>query len=150
MKLVMIVFVTLAACHSRDAAVPARSAEPLTTTAHSSAASLQPRQSSREERIEAAAALTAQYANSRLADWKIRARAGGADCDILTVHTSVIMEDSMVEALHYGAGAYDVYDGGIEQFYKHERFRGVIYKDATNHPWMYGSIGAEDGAATCQ
>ena len=112
-------------------------------------ATVQPRMTTRANRIAAAAEFTGRYAASRLESWKVRASAAGADCRVLAVHTSLIMDDSMVEALHYGAGAYDVYDGGVERFYPRQSFRGVVYEDATRHTWTYGEVTAAEAAALC-
>lgn len=102
-------------------------------------------------RIVAAEALTARYARSRLATWDIRASAAGADCSVLLVRTSLILEDSMIEALHYGAGAYAVYAGGVQQFYRDGKFRGVAYKDASDRMWAYGELtsGEEKSLTPC-
>src|SRR5688572_155383 len=80
------------------------------------------------DRMAAASSFTSLYARSRLARWQVRGHAAGAGCDVLLIETSIVMEDSMVEALHYGGGAYDVYKGGIRQFSNDRSFRGVAYK----------------------
>lgn len=91
-------------------------------------------------RITAAATFTKDYEQSRLRNWKIRASAAGTGCDVLFVETGIILEDSMIEALHYGAGDYEIYPGGIQQFFGDRGFRGVAYKDASDHIWTYGAI----------
>jgi hypothetical protein len=96
------------------------------------------------ERMLAANALTDRYAQSRLARWEVRGHAAGTDCTVLFVETSILMEDSMVEALHYGAGAYDVYKGGVQQFSRDRSFRGVAYKDTSNRIWTYGEVDAAE------
>src|SRR5437764_651225 len=58
-----------------------------------------PKPSPVDLRIAAARVFTQRYASSRLVAWKVRAAAAGRDCDVLLVDTSIIMEDSMVEAL---------------------------------------------------
>jgi hypothetical protein len=99
----------------------------------------------RDTRIAAAHAFTGRYAHSRLSGWDIRASAAGADCDVLFVRTSIILEDSMIEAMHYGAGAYDVYTGGVQQFCRDRTFRGVAYKDASEKVWTYGAVTIGEG-----
>ena len=99
-----------------------------------------PKPSPVDLRIAAARVFTQRYASSRLAAWKVRAAAAGRDCDVLLVDTSIIMEDSMVEALHYGGGAYDVGGGGVETFCRARAFRGVAYKDSTERIWTYGDV----------
>ena len=98
-----------------------------------------PKPSRTDVRVAAARVFTQQYAHSRLAGWNVHATAAGRDCDILLVDTSVIMEDSMVEALHYGGGSYSVAgNGGVEHFCRERAFRGVAYKDPTARVWTYG------------
>lgn len=91
-------------------------------------------------RSSAASALTDRYAHSALSRWEVRGRAAGGDCSVLYVETSIILEDSMVEALHYGVGAYDVYAGGIQQFSRDRAFRGVAYKDSSGRVWTFGEV----------
>jgi hypothetical protein len=93
-------------------------------------------------RVIAAQFFTQRFAHSRFADWKIRANAAGRDCDVLLVQTPVVMEDAMVEALHYGAGAYGVVDGGVQRFARDRAFRGVAYKDSSGRFWTYGDVTA--------
>jgi hypothetical protein len=97
--------------------------------------------------VAAANLFTDRYAHSRFAAWKVRASARGRDCDVLLVETDMVMEDSMVEAMHYGAGAYGVVDGGVQRFYRDRSFRGVAYKDSSGRIWAYGNVTAQDAAA---
>ena len=90
--------------------------------------------------------LTDRYAHSRFAGWNVRASARGRDCDVLLVETDMLMEDSMVEAMHYGAGAYGVVDGGVQRFCRDRAFRGVAYKDSSGRIWAYGNVTAQDAA----
>lgn len=99
----------------------------------------------RDQHISAADAFTQQYAASRLAAWNIKAGAAGSDCDVLFVRTSIILEDSMIEALHYGAGAYNVYPGGVQKFYRDREFRGVTYTDPSERVWTYGKVDEDEG-----
>jgi hypothetical protein len=96
--------------------------------------------------VAAANVFTARYAHSRFAGWKVRASARGRDCDVLLVETDMVMEDSMVEAMHYGAGAYGVIDGGVQRFCRDRAFRGVAYKDSSGRIWAYGDVTAQDAA----
>lgn len=91
-------------------------------------------------RVDAAGVFTKRYAHSALSVWKVRGAAAGSDCDILLIKTSVVMDDAMVEALHYGGGAYGVVDGGVQRFYRDRAFRGVAYRDAAGHVWRYGDV----------
>ena len=100
--------------------------------------------------VTAANVFTNRYAHSRFARWNVRASARGRDCDVLLVETDMVMEDSMVEAMHYGAGAYGVVDGGVQRFYRDRSFRGVAYKDSSGHIWAYGDISARDAATLSQ
>ncbi|HXH94687.1 MAG TPA: hypothetical protein VNN25_24135 [Thermoanaerobaculia bacterium] len=105
------------------------------------AACAPPRQPSpREERIAAASLLTRRCAASRLANWNIRGVAAGADCSILLVDTSMVLDDSLVEAIHYGTGPYAVVDGGVRQFTRLRAFRGVAYRDRIGRVRSYGNL----------
>jgi len=101
----------------------------------------------RNLRVVSANLFTDRYAHSRLAAWNLRANAVGGDCDVLLVKTSIIMEESMVEAMHDGAGAYAVYDGGVQKFCRDHSFRATAYKDATGQVWAYGDVTATQAAA---
>lgn len=96
-------------------------------------------QSPREERIAAASLLTRHCAASRLAKWNIRGIAAGADCGVLLVDTSMVLDDSLVEAIHYGTGPYAVVDGGVRQFSRRS-FRGVAYRDRIGRVRAYGNL----------
>ena len=102
-------------------------------------------------RIAAAHAFTRRYAQSRFSGWNIRADAAGTDCDVLFVNTSIILEESMIEAMQYGAGTYDIYDGGVQHFYREQTFRGVAYKDGSERIWTYGavSVAEAEGMTAC-
>jgi hypothetical protein len=109
------------------------------------ACELTPKSSSNNGRIVSARFLTQKYSQSRLAVWNVRASAAGRDCDVLLVDTSVIMEDSMVEALHYGGGSYNVIEnGGVERFCRARSFRGVAYRDSTARIWAYDGVTADE------
>lgn len=91
-------------------------------------------------RVEAARLFTRQYADSLFSRWNIAATAAGPRCNVLIIRTSVIMEESMVEALHYGSGPYEVYADGVQRFFRQQGFRGVAYQDTTGRVWTYGSV----------
>lgn len=93
--------------------------------------------------VTAAQTFTKNYSQSRLARWNVRATAVGADCKVLLVETKILLEDSLVEAMHYGAGAYDV-QGGVDTFYRARDFRGVAYKDRSGKIWAYGNVRASE------
>jgi hypothetical protein len=103
--------------------------------------------SPRDERIAAAASLTERCAASRLAKWNIRGRAAGAGCNVLLVDTSMVLDDALVEAIHYGSGAYAVVDGGVRRFTRERAFRGVAYRDRTGRVWTYGELTRAEGEA---
>jgi len=96
--------------------------------------------SPREHRIAAAALFTRRCAASRLARWNIRGIAAGGDCGILIVDTSMVLDDSLTEAIHYGTGAYAVVDGGVRHFTQDRSFRGVAYRDRTGRVRPYGEL----------
>src|SRR3954469_3807625 len=114
------------------------------------ACELRPTHPKNDARIVAATAFTDRYAHSRFARWNVRASARGRNCDVLLVETDMVMEDSMVEAMHYGAGAYGVVDGGVQRFYRDLSFRGVAYKDSSGRIWAYGDVTARDAATLSQ
>jgi hypothetical protein len=89
------------------------------------------------ERIDAAERLTRIYSKSRYSGWNLKAEAGGADCRILIVRASIVLDISMAEAMHYGSGAYDVYAGGVQQFARNHSFRGVVYTDPTERAFPF-------------
>ena len=91
-------------------------------------------------RISAASVLSQQYASSPLASWNVRVNAAGRDCAVLLVQPSISMDDSLVEALHYGSGPYAAYGGGVEHFSRDHSFRAVAYRDASGHIWTYGAV----------
>ncbi|HXA18630.1 MAG TPA: hypothetical protein VN380_16670 [Thermoanaerobaculia bacterium] len=101
-----------------------------------------PRQqpSPRQERIDAASLFTRRYAASPLAKWNIHGIAAGADCSVLLVETSMVLDDSLTEAIHYGTGPYSVVDGGVQHFARARAFRGVAYRDRTGHVRTYGDL----------
>ena len=91
--------------------------------------------------------LTAEFAHSRFAGWHIRGTAVGNDAAVLCVSIAIVLDDSMVEALHYGGGFYDVTAGGIQGFMRAHRFRGVVYVDKTGRVWKYGLVSASEAHA---
>jgi len=93
-----------------------------------------------KDRIAAARLFTADCARSRLAGWNVQASATGYDCSVLLIETPMILEDAIVEAMHYGIGAYDLYRGGINHFSRERAFRGVAYRDGSGQIWLYGSV----------
>ena len=97
-----------------------------------------------ERNIREAETLTRLYANSAMAAWNVRATAAGSDCGVLHVKTSIIMEDAMVDALHFGAGAYNIYEGGVHAFSTERAFRGVAYTDATGKTWTFDAVKASE------
>ena len=94
-------------------------------------------------RTTAAALFTSRYASSQWSSLGIHARAAGADCGVLLVTIGTEMDDSSIEAIHYGQ-MYSVYDGGVEHFYHERTFRGVVYRDVTARYWRYGLVSREE------
>ena len=112
----------------------------------------QRRPAASDGRIAAAHAFTRRYAQSRFSGWNIRAEAAGSDCDVLLVNTSIVLEESMIEAMQYGAGTYDIYEGGVQHFYREQTFRGVAYKDGSERVWTYGAVtvAETEGMTACR
>jgi hypothetical protein len=102
--------------------------------------------------VTAATLLTERYAAAPFADWHIRAVAAGSDCSVLIVQTQIILEDAIIEAMHYGAGTYNTFPGGVKQFTTDHAFRGVIYKDVSGRSWPYGTLTEreQEGATPCR
>jgi hypothetical protein len=104
----------------------------------------------RGARVVAAAELTKLYANSTLKEWDVRASVTGADCRVLFVETPVIMEKTMVEAMHYGTSTYSVVAGrSIDQFSREREFRGVAYRDGSGNVWTFGAITNDETEPPC-
>jgi hypothetical protein len=93
-----------------------------------------------KERVVAAQLLTSDCAASRLSALKVHASAAGSDCGILFIETPMVLEGAIVEAMHYGNGAYELYHGGFYQFSRARAFRGVTYKDGSGEVWFYGNV----------
>jgi len=103
-----------------------------------------------ERQLTSANAFTIRYQHSPLSTWNVRAHVAGSDCDVLYVETSIILEDAMIEAMHYGAGAYEnIYPGGVQRFSKEHAFRGVAYKDVSGRVWTYGDIAKTEALTPC-
>ena len=117
MKILRIVLVVCTACHS---APPA------------------------DEHVAAAEMITRRSAESRLAEWKLRARAAGKDCTILVIETPAILQDSMVRALQYGSGGDAIVPAGVQRFSREHLFRGVVYRDGSGQVWTFGDISAAE------
>jgi hypothetical protein len=96
--------------------------------------------------VKAADAFTSHYAQSRLAKWNLHAIATGTDCRVLFVETSMLLEDSLIEAVHYGIGAYAVDPGGVRRFCRERDFRGAAYKDRSARIWTFGEVTADEVA----
>lgn len=96
------------------------------------------------QRSNAAKVFTELYSKSRLAQWNVQAAPGGTQCDVLFIRTSILLDETRIEAMHYGAGAYDVVEGGVRHFYPERTFRGVVYKDSGGRTWNYGDVTTEE------
>lgn len=105
-----------------------------------------PRNGASAGAVHAAAAnlFTQHYAQSRFAAWHVRGNAAGSDCAVLLVNVSIILDDSMVEAMHYGAGTYEAYPGGVRRFARERDFRAVAYRDSSGRYWTYGPLSTTD------
>lgn len=84
---------------------------------------------------------------SPLGHWQMRANAAGSDCGVLYVQTPIILEDSLIEALHYGAGPYEIYSGGVRKFCRDGAFRAVAYRDGSGRIWTYGNVTQREAEA---
>jgi len=96
--------------------------------------------------------LTERYAASRFREWHIRATATGRDCAALVIDAHILLDESMIEAMHYGAGSYDTLKGGLKQFMLDHDFRGIVYKDVSGRVWTYDDIKQReiDGEVVCR
>lgn len=94
--------------------------------------------------VSAASMLTRRYSRSQFEKWNVRASAAGRDCRVLLVETSIVLDDSMVEAMHYGAGPYSVDGRGMQHFSREGAFRAVLYRDQTDRVWTYGDLDQEE------
>lgn len=77
----------------------------------------------------------------------IRASAAGEDCLVLVIRTDSALDDRTVESIQYGTGDLTAYPGGVQQFVADKRFRAVVYEDANDGLWTYGSITREEARA---
>lgn len=101
--------------------------------------------------VTAATLLTERYGASPFAAWRVRATAAGSDCSVLVLQTGIILEDSMIETMHYGAGAYnDTIPGGVKKFLTDYAFRGVIYQDVSGRKWTYGAVTEKEEVTRCR
>ena len=98
-----------------------------------------------DKRVAAAKQLTKRYELSRFSGWKLRARAAGTDCDVLLVQTATVLDDSLVEAVHFGGSDFPMVEGGVHQYYRDRAFRAVVYQDAAERVWTYGALTTIDG-----
>ena len=83
----------------------------------------------------------------QMASLSLAASAAGADCQILFIRARVPLRDATVEAIHYGAGDYTVYEGGVQQFARDRQFRAVAYTDLSNNLWTYGATTRVEAAS---
>ena len=97
-----------------------------------------------DHHIDAANALTHRYARSHYEKWHVHARATGKDCRVLLVETSIVLDESMVEAMHFGTGPYALEGRGVEKYSDEGGFRGVVYKDPTDRVFSYGDLRDDD------
>ena len=103
-----------------------------------------------DQRVTAAGALTRKYSQSHYEKWHVRARATGKDCRVLLVETSIVLDESMVEAMHFGTGPYALEGRGVEKYSDEGGFRGVVYKDPTDRVFCYGDLRDDDPHALPQ
>jgi hypothetical protein len=97
-----------------------------------------------ENRMTAANWLTNRYSQSRLSSWNLHAGAIGNGCSVLLIQTSIDLDDTLVESLHYGAGSYDIYPGGVNGYCRARDFAGVAYRDRSARIWAYGAVAKEE------
>ncbi|MDQ3283039.1 MAG: hypothetical protein M3Q69_16690 [Acidobacteriota bacterium] len=107
------------------------------------------RSRSRAAYVESANTFTDHYGVSQLPAWQLHANAASAatgdTCDVLLVETPMVLDTTVVDALHYGTNQPESIKGGIQKFYRRAVFRGVVYKDSTGRTWTYGNV-TEDEA----
>lgn len=77
----------------------------------------------------------------RYASQQLQIDAAGHDCRILLVQSKKSFDATYVESLHYGS---DAYEGGIQQFAEDEKFRAVVYRDASGKLWTYRATSFEE------
>jgi hypothetical protein len=118
----------------------------MTNAAVSTPSALPLRPLQRNVRVQAATLFTDRYSQPPFTEWHIHASAAGRDHSMLLVQVGVILDESMVEAMHYGTGAYDKY-GGVQRFSIEQTFRGVLYRDVSGKCWRYGKVTADDERA---
>ena len=105
---------------------------------------------SRSSYVAEADTLTNQCARTSLATWHVRASAAGDDCDVLLLETdTMILEDAMVDAMHHGSGAYDMFEGGLQRYSEKRSFRGVAYRDKSGRIWRYGELSETEVLQPC-
>ena len=106
-----------------------------------------PRLPAKIARHLAAGKLTERFALSRLSGWNINASAEGRDCDVLLVTFFVVMEDSMIAALHNGDLIYgQIVPGGLSAFGSSNGFRAVVYRDGDGRTWSFGELRADEAS----
>ena len=71
-------------------------------------------------------------------------RAAGEDCLVLVIRTDSALDDRTVESIQYGTSDLTAYPGGVQQFVADKRLRAVVYEDANDGLWPYGSITREE------
>lgn len=91
------------------------------------------------ERVRSARELTSRYEHSRFVQWHVQAKAAGDLCNVLVIQTPVVMDASMVDAMHGGKGEYDLGES-VQSFYLEAQFRGVVYLDGSRRVWTYGAV----------
>lgn len=92
---------------------------------------------------DAAKWLKARYATSRLAHWSVQVGTAGPGCSILYLRLPMPTDDATIESMHYSSGAYDIYPGGVNRFYRERAFTGVVYIDQSQRMWTYGEVTRE-------
>jgi hypothetical protein len=107
----------------------------------------QPRPATHDRFVAASQRLTDAYAASRMAKWSFHAHAAGSDCDVLVLETPMILADSVVDAIHYGAGGHAVPPGGVYGFARERGFRGTAYTDRSRKFWTFGDVTPAEAAA---
>jgi hypothetical protein len=64
---------------------------------------------------------------------------------VLFIRTANVLDDTMVEQMHYGSADYAMIPGGVHQFYRERAFRGVAYQDVAERVWTYGAVTGVEG-----
>jgi len=81
---------------------------------------------------------------SSLGQWDVSVHPAGADCDVLSIESGLILDETMVESMHYGTSSWRIHGGSVYRFMREQGYRGVAYRDRTGKTWTYGAVTADE------